>query len=563
DENVNAPDTDLNEARQSVMDEAQTIIDEFGKKKPALADLPKTPLNRLDEVELTVRQILAVLKEKGVTNEDEVNTILEDSLTKAMEKNQASTEEDYKTKTIRVPYVPDFVKQDIRDDVRSNLRTDVVNDVLAQATQERWGIPQALPAWIDKIKIKGDMRMRAQGEFFAKKNIPLSYPDFLAINKKRSVNLDDQFYQNTTVDRQRARVRVRVTIDGKVTQGLNAKMRFSTGSASNPVSTNQSLGNYGASYSVLWDQMYMKYTGLDVDGFNWVTASAGKMKNPWLSTDLLWDSDFAFEGFAGKFRFNLRGGDDLLEMTEEDHTAFITLGAFTLQEEELSSRDKWLFGAQAGVEWIFENQSKFSFALSYYDFVNINGKTNSLNNNDLDFTAPPFVQKGNTMVSIANSTDPNEVYYALAGDYNILNFTLKYDMVNFAPYHVNLVADYVKNIGFSVNDIVTQYGISADTVLNKTNGYQVGLYVGWPIVKERGRWRVFTSMKYLEANAVVDAFTDSDFPLGGTNAKGFVIGGEYSTWDNSWFTLRWLSADEIDGSPLGIDILQVDLNAVF
>jgi hypothetical protein len=87
--------------------------------------------------------------------------------------------------------------------------------------------------------------------------------------------------------------------------------------------------------------------------------------------------------------------------------------------------------------------------------------------------------------------------------------------------------------------------------------------VGWPLVLERYRWRVTFAYKYLEADAVLDAFTDSDFHLGGTDAKGWILGGEYAVLDNTWITLRWITADAIDGAPFGVDVLQLDLNAKF
>jgi hypothetical protein len=67
----------------------------------------------------------------------------------------------------------------------------------------------------------------------------------------------------------------------------------------------------------------------------------------------------------------------------------------------------------------------------------------------------------------------------------------------------------------------------------------------------------------LERDAVLDAFTDSDFNLGGTNAKGFVLGGSYGVEKNAWLTARWFSANEIDGPPLSIDTLFLDLNVRF
>ena len=82
-------------------------------------------------------------------------------------------------------------------------------------------------------------------------------------------------------------------------------------------------------------------------------------------------------------------------------------------------------------------------------------------------------------------------------------------------------------------------------------------------MKKRSDWQFTTAYKYLERDAVLDAFTDSDFHLGGTDTKGWILGGSYGLGANAWLTLRWLSANEIDGAPLAIDILQVDVNAKF
>ena len=61
----------------------------------------------------------------------------------------------------------------------------------------------------------------------------------------------------------------------------------------------------------------------------------------------------------------------------------------------------------------------------------------------------------------------------------------------------------------------------------------------------------------------VDAFADSDFGLGGTNLKGYFVGGNVGLGDNVWATLRWMSANGIAGVPYAVDVLQVDLNARF
>ena len=87
--------------------------------------------------------------------------------------------------------------------------------------------------------------------------------------------------------------------------------------------------------------------------------------------------------------------------------AFLTLGAFPLQEVELSKDDKWLFGGQLGFDWKFAGGSRVRFGVAYYQYENIVGQRNALGSDLLDFTAPQFLQKGNTLFDIRNDVDPS------------------------------------------------------------------------------------------------------------------------------------------------------------
>jgi hypothetical protein len=100
-------------------------------------------------------------------------------------------------------------------------------------------------------------------------------------------------------------------------------------------------------------------------------------------------------------------------------------------------------------------------------------------------------------------------------------------------------------------------------VKEEIQGFQVGVTVGHPIVQAFADWKAWLNYKYLESDAVIDSFTDSDFHLGGTNAKGWILGAEFGLTKNVWLTSRWLSANEISGPPFGIDVFQFDLNAKF
>ncbi len=97
----------------------------------------------------------------------------------------------------------------------------------------------------------------------------------------------------------------------------------------------------------------------------------------------------------------------------------------------------------------------------------------------------------------------------------------------------------------------------------RTKGYQAEAAFGRARMNERGAWRVALSYRYLERDAVLDAFTDSDFRLGGTDVQGYIFNADYAFTPRMLVRLRYLSGSEIDGAPFGVDVLQLDFNASF
>jgi hypothetical protein len=459
--------------------------------------------------------------------------------------------------TIRVPYIPAPVKEQLKKEIEESLRKDVVEEVVRQGRKERWGVPDAWPEWVQRLTFGGDIRLRAQSDSYAADNAPFGstfdHLDFQKSNEERS----NQFL-NTTEDRRRWRARLRFGVQANIIPSeLNAGFRLVTGSGSDPVSTNQTLGNTSRPYSVFLDRAFLAWRSRS----NVWSAWGGRMPNPWYGTDLVWDDDLAFDGVALKV-------NPLRDLTESspDFDPFFTLGAFPLQEVELSQKDKWLYGAQAGFNARLGGSSKMVFAVAYYDYQNIEGARNALDSSLLDFTAPQFVQKGNTMFRIDNTTGGTTPLYGLASDFNELNVTASLANYSFAPTHVILTLDYVKNQGFDEQEILQRIGGASSAfpfVNTDTDATQIKLIVGRPIVERKGEWQTSFAYKKIGGNAVLDAFTDSDFHLGGTNARGWILGGAYGLALDTWLSVRYISTDEIRGAPLGIDTLQIDLNAKF
>jgi Putative porin len=500
--------------------------------------------------------------------------------------------------TKHVTYVPEIVKRQLREEIKQ--------EVMNTAQKDGWASPGAYPEWARRIRFSGDVRVRYQGNFFPHGNDQADAFNFNSVNTGSPYDVSNisnggVFFPtyNASQDREQVRLRARLGMDADLLYGFSAGLRIATGENSSPVSTNQSLGasTSGGDFSkyALWlDRGYLKYQGWG-DEF---TVSAGRFDNPfWSPTDLVWYKELGFDGFAVQAKHEVYEG----------LTPFAVVGAFPIYNTDLNaginlgldpatggpiklaSHDKWLFGGQGGFEARFKPESAFRFAIAYYDFDNVQGQVSSpcsvlaaSDVCDTDLTRPSFAQKGNTYMPLrtflSNSSNNFATtslfeFFGLVGKYRPVVASGQLDLGDFHPVHVVLDGEYVFNTAFDRNLM------NADTTINNRgpdvtpgvsgpfNGGNQGwlgrITVGNKEVRHLWDWNVHAGYKYLESDATLDAFVDSDFGLGGTNLKGYFVGGNLGLSENVWATLRWMSANNIAGVPYAVDVLQVDLNARF
>ena len=517
----------------------------------------------LSELRNTVVNLLEALVAKGVVTREQAQAMVESAQTKAAsdaasQAAVADAQEKADAGAVRVPYVPEIVKEEIRRQVVAEVTPQVTQGVIDQAKSENWGVLGALPDWAQRMKWYGDVRMRGQGDLFATDNLPNSYQDVNAVNSKGGIaKAGPGAYLNTTEDRERLRARLRLGFDVELGWGWQVGGRLATGNLVDAVSTNQTLGNTGARYQTGLDLAYIKWYGNSGTGRQSLNVWGGRFQNPFQSTDLVWDPDLTFEGVATNYRLGLSRDDPYSRF------AYLTVGAFPLQEVELSSNDKWLYGAQMGLNWKFASGSALRFGLAYYDYENITGRRNTLDSNLLDYTAPQFVQKGNTLfdIRVDSDVDPNTSnLFALASAYKLVDVTLGYDWKLSQNYRLSISGDAVRNVRYDEQAIAARVGFD---VPKRNEGYQAEINFGSSAMATHGAWRAFFGYRYLQRDAVLDAFTDSDFHLGGTNAQGYFLGADYAITPRVITRVRYLSANEIDGLPLGLDVFQLDLTAQF
>lgn len=388
-----------------------------------------------------------------------------------------------------------------------------------------------LPEWLNRFKVYGDMRLRYEGQFFDKNNGDFVQPS----------NLD--LILNSKTDRTMLRVRARLGFLAKVAEDVDATVALATGTTTNPVSTNQTLGDSLNKKTFTLDQANLRWKPLES-----LVLWGGRFPNPWFSTDMVWDRDINFDGIAVQYQ----------PKVSDSWGLFLNGGAFPIQEVEFSAHDKWLLGVQGGVSYTRSDVLKARIGLAYYHFTNTVGEVNDpAVPNATDWSAPGFQQKGNTLMDIDPSTNIKTAY---ASAFHELNATASLDLGYWEPVHILLEADYVRNLGFNKRDVDRRTG---GDVKKEIEGYRFGVTVGYPVIREFGDWKAMLMYKYLESDAVMDAFTDSDFHLGGTNAKGWMIGADFGLAKNVWISPRWYSTNEISGPKYSIDIFQLDLNGKF
>ena len=491
---------------------------------------------------------------------------------------------------VRVTYIPESVKNQIRDQLRT--------EVFEQARAQHWAAPGSVPEWTQRIKMFGDVRTMYQGFSFPDGNNNTGvFPNFNLINTGQPFDVAGTIFSpQLNVDKHRDTylMRMRLGFDIDLEDGFTAGIRFATGSTNTPVSTNQALaaagpGGQGGNFSKyqLWlDRAFVKYdASLSQDSH--LAFWLGRFDNLFMtSSEIMWDEDVALDGIAFKVD----------QTWNSNFKTWLSGGAFTVFNSALNfpdnsptkaaSYDKYLFAAQFGVQFKPVEDIEVKMGIAYYDWKNIEGRLSDpfvpLNNVDAgstDNSRPLFAQKGNTYRPIRNIT-PSALngfgttnqwqYFGLATPFRQIAWSGRMDLNYWEPVQVSLLGEYVKNLAFN------RAAINSVAVNNRSGGgsggfaggdtaWYMGVNVGKPytLFNERGDWNMGVGYRYVESDAVVDGFTDSNFGGGGTNMKGYTLSAAMALSKATAIRLSYMTAAQIAGPTLRSDVVMFDLTAKF
>lgn len=157
------------------------------------------------------------------------------------------------------------------DDVKTTLTNTAVN------TQDEQKKFSALEGLVGRFRFNGDVRVRGEG-----------------------------FYQNAPgfQDRNRARIRVRFGVEGKLGDDFIGGVYLASGALGDPTSTNTSLTNFFEKKTIGIDRGYITY---NPRAFKPLSITGGKFAYTWNRTPVTFDSDLNPEGFSQRLSFDTKG----------------------------------------------------------------------------------------------------------------------------------------------------------------------------------------------------------------------------------------------------------------
>ena len=133
----------------------------------------------------------------------------------------------------------------------------------------------ALQAVLGRFRFTGDVRLR--GESYNQDGVP---------------------------DRNRARIRVRFGIDGKLSEDFTGGLAIATGSQGDPTTTNETLTNAFDRKTIALDRGFITFNPV---AHPWLSITGGKFAYSWQRTSATFDPDLNPEGFNEKVSFDFNG----------------------------------------------------------------------------------------------------------------------------------------------------------------------------------------------------------------------------------------------------------------
>jgi hypothetical protein len=362
--------------------------------------------------------------------------------------------------------------------------------------------------WVTSLRFTGDVRGRYDGIFN-----PDPAPGNTAL-----IN-----------DRHRFRYRLRVGAIATLADNFELGFRLTSGEqqgsfGGDPISGNASFMDNSSKKYVFIDQAYGRWTAINNEQLLAV-ATIGKMENPFVFSEMVFDPDYTPEGAAMNLTSELN----------DQHVLKFNGGGFMLDELSADANDPFFAGAQIrwDAKWTPKVQTSIGAAL--LSIVNAKGTSAG---EGLSSANVPDINAGNSRTFVttpAAANFLNNTFTTAIGDASVT-----YNLENFPMYKgafpIRVGAEYAENL--VAND--------------RNQAYAFGITFGKS--GKKGLWDISYKWKEMQGDFWYEEMVDSDFgafsqtasqfgPAGfraGTNLRGHMVRAQYSFSDS--FTLSAVAA---------------------
>lgn len=208
----------------------------------------------------------------------------------------------------------------LTSDEAKTLRTEADQDFT-----KAYAAKSGLPEWVSSLKLRGDLRLRAEQISFDTGAFP---------------------------DRTRLRYRLRFGVVAAMKDDFEVGFQLASGDG-NPISNNTTLANNASKKPIGIDLAYAKWTPLHTGSWSG-GLTAGKMENPFTFSEMVFDLDYTLEGAAIQFGYKLNDAQQFK----------LVGGGFVLNELKASSHDPFLVAAQARWESSWSKEWKSSVGVA-------------------------------------------------------------------------------------------------------------------------------------------------------------------------------------------------------
>ncbi|HEX9859941.1 MAG TPA: putative porin [Nitrospirota bacterium] len=190
-------------------------------------------------------------------------------------------------------------------------------------------VMKKLPSWVQKMKLKGDLRLR----------------------------YDFQDTEGKEV-RHRGRYKAQINLDFPVTEKFSTHFQLASG-GNDPKSANQTFGNSFEAPDLRLRQAYAQY-----DVTDWLYMRGGQIENVlWRPSDAVWDKDINPTGVGVAMDYK----------NESMAEPFMNAALYVIDEAQPNSKDPYLFVLQPGVKLKLSDSVEVKVAGTYYGYGDVKG----------------------------------------------------------------------------------------------------------------------------------------------------------------------------------------------